>query len=196
MGGWGKVMRFTIARSIPERAVDDGSASSAPGSRRRSLVGLARQCGVTVVAAVALVAFAVSGCSDSAGDTETPVASKSAPAVPATIAATATIAAQDAPTQSATPQPAANSVAPEPTVSDGPITVAKADIEGALAKDLEAQTGEQFSVDCPGDLVAVAGTQVVCKTVVPTGEVYNVVMKVTSVANGRLNYAMEADPAS
>ncbi|MBL7495743.1 DUF4333 domain-containing protein [Frankia sp. CNm7] len=189
-------MRFTIAPSVPARAVDDGSESSASGSPRRASASLARRIGVTVVAAVALVAFGVSGCSDSDGDTETPVASQSAPEVPETIAATATIAAEEAPTQSATPEPTAESATPEPTASNGPITVAQVDIEAALARDLQAQTGEQFSVDCPGDLVAVAGTQVVCTTVVPTGEVYNVKMTVTSVADGRLNYSMEAFPAS
>ncbi|CAO5246916.1 hypothetical protein [Frankia sp. AgKG'84/4] len=45
-------------------------------------------------------------------------------------------------------------------------------------------------------VVATAGTQVVCTTVVPTGELYNVKMTVTSVAGGRLNFAMEAAPAS
>ncbi len=189
-------MRGAIALSVSESTVDDGSESSVPGGRRRSAENLSRQFGLAVVAAVALVALGVSGCSDSDGDTATPAASKSAPEVPATIAATATIAAQAAPTQSATPQPAAQSVAPEPTASSGPITVAKADIEAALARDLQAQTGEQFSVKCPGDLVATAGTQVVCTTVVPTGEVYNVKMTVTSVAGGRLNYSMEAAPAS
>jgi hypothetical protein len=189
-------MRFTIAPSVPERAVDDGSESLASGGRRRSSASLTRRFGVTVVAAVALVAFGVSGCSDSDGDTETPVASESAPKVPETIAATATIAAEEAPTQSATPEPAAESATPQPSASDGPITVAEADIEAALARDLQAQTGEQFSVDCPGDLVAMAGTQVVCKTIVPTGEVYDVKMTVTSVADGRLNYSMEAAPAS
>ncbi|MCK9894178.1 DUF4333 domain-containing protein [Frankia sp. AgB32] len=166
------------------------------GSRRLSSVSLTQRFGGSVVAAVALVAFGVSGCSDSDGDTTTAGASRSAVEVPATIAATATIPAQPAPTDSATPQPAAASAAPEPTASDGLITVAKADIEAALARDLKAQTGEEFSVDCPGDLVATAGTRVVCTTVVPTGEVYNVTMTVTSVANGRLNYSMEASPAS
>lgn len=151
-----------------------------------------------MIAAVALVAlgFGTSGCSDSDGDTAAPSASRSAPEVPATITATATIAADVTPTPSATPQPAAQSAAPEPTASDGPITVAKADIEAALARDLQAQTGEQFSVQCPGDLLAVAGTKTVCTTVVPTGEVYNVTMTVTSVAGGRLNYSMEAGPAN
>ncbi|MCM3885717.1 DUF4333 domain-containing protein [Frankia sp. R82] len=193
-------MRFTIAASASGRLVDDGSENPASGSQRRHSAGSARRCGGTVVAAAALVAFGfgMSGCSDSDGDTATPAASRSAPEVPATIAATATIAADVTPTPSATPQPATQSATPEPTptASSGPITVAKADIEAALARDLQAQTGEQFSVTCPGDLVAVAGTRTVCTTVVPTGEVYNVTMTVTSVAGGRLNYSMEARPAS
>lgn len=189
-------MGFTIASSVSERVVDDGSERPASGRRRPSAASPARRLGVTVLAAAALVAFGVSGCSNSDGDTKTPVASGSASKVPETIAATATIAAQATATPSATPQAAAQSATPEPSVSDGPITVAKADIEAALARDLQAQTGEQFTVDCPGDLVAVAGTKTVCTTVVPTGELYNVTMTVNSVAGGRLNYGMEAQPAT